>query len=147
MNENDKRAELILARAQGVLEDLPLRQLEIHAALGTAQRQALSEQLGQVAEQLRAAQDELALLHAASDLLSVVENQPTLRKLLLPPAGLYDDSAPRREAWLEEWERPPGVSPEDNEHWQKLVALRNIMVARLEEQIAALLKEADDAHR
>lgn len=145
MNENEKRAKLILARAQGVLEDMPLRQAEIHATLDSTQRRTLVEQLHQVAEQLRAAQDERALLRAASDLLTVVENQPTLREMLLPPAGLYDDSAPRREAWLEEWEPP--ASPGKEERWQELIERRNIMLTELEVQIKALLREADDAHR
>jgi len=145
MNENEKRAELILARAQGVLEDLPWRQPEIHAALSSAQRQALAGQLHKVAELMRAAQDERALLHAASDLLTVVEGQPLLREMLLPAPWIYDENATQREAWLKEWEPP--ASPGEGERWQELVEIRNIMLTGLEEQIQALLKEADDAHR
>lgn len=137
---NEKRTELLLARAQGVLEDMPLRQREILARLSGAERKRLAEQLGQVAERLRAAQDEPALLHAASDLLAVVENQPALRELLLPAPWIYGESAAQREAWLEEWqqEAPPG----DDQRWQELIKLRNIMITGLKEQIAALLGES-----
>ena len=142
MDENEKRAELILIRARGVLEDMPLRQPEIRATLSTAERAALARQLRQVAARLRAAEDERALLHAASDLLTVVENQPLLRELLLPAAEIYDESAVQREVWLEEWERQQ-ASSEDEERWRELDELRNIMVTELEEWIKALLENTN----